>query len=94
MVETVYKNMKRLKMTRSVIDTKPNQDEEQDFIGLSRFIAEKTREIVPRRHDSMLLSFATGMALGIQYGIAYGREFGIPDLSKNLITLEDGVDND
>ncbi|KKN81693.1 hypothetical protein LCGC14_0316050 [marine sediment metagenome] len=35
---------------------------------------------------------AAAISLGFVYGVAYAMEFGIPDCSKNLITIKENVD--
>lgn len=55
---------------------------------LTRFIVDMTEAIFPEATPDTKKDFATGLHYGILLGIAYGAEFGMPDIAKNLYTVE------
>ncbi len=81
----MYENLNRLKAT-------PDEDAQQeaaDEQGMHTYCWEVT-DAELRDHPGLpdAVRYATGLHLGILLGLSYAAEFGIPDIAKNLFTVE------
>lgn len=74
----MFDNLKQLKMTGNPFISTPD---------LTAWCIEQTEKLEPNAALDVQSSLSAGIAYGFVFGIAYATEFGIPDCSKNLITV-------
>lgn len=75
----MYENLCKLEMTGNPTDPTPD---------LTEWATGKALAIVGRTESLNTASFAAAIAFGFVFGVAYESEYGIPDCSKNLITVK------